>query len=127
MRAVATDLEAAGLVITSRWLGSPAPLTASDLEPGGSGEQLAMMDLEDLRRSDICLAFTEDSHQVSRGRGGRHTELGMAIGLGLKVLIVGPREHVFHALPSIERFSDWPSARAALTGALSKSPALATT
>lgn len=75
---------------------------------------MASMDFEDLARSDMCIAFTEA--EGARGRGGRHTELGIALGLGLRVILVGPREHVFHCLPGVEQYADWPGARRALVG-----------
>ena len=107
LRAIATELESEGLIVTSRWLESPTSVSTDDLAPGGRGAELAVMDLEDLRRSDICVAFTEEHGHPRPGRGGRHTELGIAIGLGIDVVLVGPREHVFHALPSIRHFHDW--------------------
>jgi hypothetical protein len=114
MRAIALDLERAGFAVTSRWLESPASLTSDDLDPEGLGGRLAVMDFEDLKVADLCIAFTEEEEQTSRGRGGRHTELGMAIGLGKEVMIVGPREHVFHALPTIRQFPNWEAARESL-------------
>jgi hypothetical protein len=72
------------------------------------------MDLEDVRRASICLAFTEPREESKPGRGGRHTELGIALALGLHVMLVGPREHVFHCLPSIEQHSSWEEARSSL-------------
>jgi hypothetical protein len=114
MREVARELESWGFEVTSRWLDNPTAVAATDLEPGSIGAHLASMDLEDLRRSDICLAFAEEVGHPRPGRGGRHTELGIAIGLGLDVVLVGPREHVFHALPIVRHFTDWPTARGAL-------------
>jgi hypothetical protein len=70
------------------------------------------MDLEDLRSANLCLAFTEPADASDRGRGGRHTELGIALGLGQSVAIVGPVEHVFHRLPGVVHHSEWGSARA---------------
>ena len=124
MRAIALDLERTGFAVTSRWLASTAPLTPDDLDPAGLGGQLAVMDFEDLKMSDLCVAFTEEEKQTSRGRGGRHTELGMAIGLGIEVMIVGPREHVFHALPIIRQFPDWEAARQSLERDAQDSPRL---
>jgi nucleoside 2-deoxyribosyltransferase len=111
MREVASELEASGFIVVSRWLGSPAPLSADDLNPGGPASSLAEMDLEDLRRADLCIAFTEATDHPKPGRGGRHTELGIAVGLGLEIMIVGPREHVFHALPEVRQYPNWQAAR----------------
>jgi hypothetical protein len=127
MRAIASELSAAGFLVTSRWLQSSAALTAAELEPGRLGGQLACMDLEDLRRAELLVAFTEEPDQQRPGRGGRHTELGIALGLGIGVVLVGPREHVFHTLPEIQQFPDWSSARATLFAARVGSDQLVTT
>lgn len=111
MRRIAAELDRDGFVVTSRWLSSPLPLAQSDLTDEGRAGDLALMDLEDLRTADICIAFTEGSDNLAAGRGGRHTELGIAVALGQRVVLVGPREHVFHCLPGIEQFPDWQAAR----------------
>ena len=69
------------------------------------------MDLEDVRAADLCLAFTESADTSDRGRGGRHTEFGIALGLGRSVAIVGPVEHVFHRLPGVIHHCEWGDAR----------------
>ena len=68
------------------------------------------MDFEDVRHADVCVAFTEAPDEA-QGRGGRHAELGIALGLGHRVIVIGPREHVFHCLPQIEHFESWDEAR----------------
>lgn len=120
LKAVAAQLTSHGFEVTSRWLDSPNPLSQHDLDAGAAAA-FAEMDLEDLRRADLCIAFTESADHPSPGRGGRHAELGIALGLGLEVLLVGPREHVFHALPEIRQFANWDGpdgALAALADAL---------
>lgn len=108
---IATELEAAGAQVTSRWLStSDAPLQRHHLTPDSRGGEMAAMDFEDVRGSDICIAFTE-CPEAAQGRGGRHTELGIALALSLRVVIVGPREHVFHCLPEIQQFDTWEQAR----------------
>jgi len=47
-------------------------------------------------------------------RGGKHAEFGLALGLGfIRTWLVGPREHVFHALAD-RQFASWQEAKAAL-------------
>lgn len=111
LRAIAQELERHGYNVTSRWLESPGPLANDALHGDGKAQELALMDLEDLRQADICIAFTEPLDNPRPGRGGRHTELGVALGLGHKVLVIGPREHVFHCLPQIAHYPDWDTAR----------------
>lgn len=110
------QLEEVGFDVTARWLHSPAPLGPQDLANPREAAHLATMDLADVRRADICVAFTEPPEEGHRGRGGRHTELGIALALGLRVLLVGPREHVFHCLPTVLQFDSWPDARVHLEG-----------
>jgi len=114
MKGVAADLEGHGFEVTSRWLDSPSALLPGELDTTGRAAALAMMDLEDVHRAGICIAFTEPPEETKPGRGGRHTEFGIAIALGLRVVLVGPREHVFHCLPSVENYETWEEARAAL-------------
>ena len=61
--------------------------------------------------SDIFIAFTEEPDSPY-GRGGRHVEFGFAMyHYGedhLKaVIVVGPRENIFHALPEVHRIDSW--------------------
>jgi hypothetical protein len=114
LRGVAEELEESGASVVSRWLTSPSALAPVELVAGGRAAEMALMDLEDLRRATICVAFTEEASSESTGRGGRHTEVGLALAMGLRVVLVGPREHVFHCLPSIEHYATWQEARLAL-------------
>jgi hypothetical protein len=41
------------------------------------------------------------------GKGGRHVEYGLALGLGKRLIICGPRENIFHTLPQVEHYPDW--------------------
>lgn len=123
LQSYSKDLEAAGAELSCRWLANDNPaLNGSHLEPALRGGELAAMDLEDLRLADVCIAFTEEPDSP-QGRGGRHTELGIAIGLGLRIVLIGPREHVFHCLPEIEHYQSWPEAASAL-GLLSEASPL---
>ena len=121
MKGIAAELEGHGFEVTSRWLDSASALLPDELDATGRAAALAMMDLEDVHRAGICVAFTEPPEETTPGRGGRHTEFGIAVALGLRVVLVGPREHVFHCLPSIENYATWDEARAAL---LSRPPAV---
>jgi hypothetical protein len=68
-------------------------------------------DLRDLMRADAIVSFTGKGT-----RGGRHVEHGVAIGIHLdrsfvgedfRLVVVGPREHVFHCHPATEVYADW--------------------
>jgi hypothetical protein len=111
-----------GSVIVSRWLfqdqtGEDAGFTADGLVTPGAitrAWSYAQRDLEDLSVCDAIVSFTGQG-----GRGGRHIEHGAAIvyrtehpWLGnatepFRLIIVGPREHVFHCHPDTEVFGDF--------------------
>lgn len=110
MRGVRDVLTAIGHTVTSRWIDMhggkyPTSFTPEILndDPAYCGE-LGQHDVEDVTRADTCISFTSGGG----GKGGRHVEFGLALGLGKRVIVVGPREHIFHTLPQVEHFHDWP-------------------
>ena len=83
--------------------------------PAEQARLFATDDVEDVLAADVIVSFTEPP-RASATRGGRHVELG--IGLGLRragppahaptLVIVGPLENVFHALPDVDAaFDTW--------------------
>ena len=81
-----------------------AGLTPLDLQ------KAALTDSIDLVEAEVLLLFTGDDESVPRAaavRGGRHVEFGMAVGWGLKVVLVGPRENVFHWMPEVSHVEEW--------------------
>lgn len=117
MRGVRDVLEAVGYTVTSRWIDMhggkyPSSFTPEILnsDPAYCGA-LGLHDVEDVTAADICISFTEGGG----GKGGRHVEFGIALGLGRRLIVVGPREHIFHTLPQVEHYEDWYSAACALT------------
>jgi hypothetical protein len=95
MLGIAAALIRAGHDVTSRWI------------QGRGGDPdlvVALEDIGDLANADCLVTFTE---QPERGvawaaRGGRHVEFGIALACGKRLCVVGPRENVFHHLPSVE-------------------------
>jgi len=59
--------------------------------------------MEDIEEAVVFILFTEEPGNGGR-RGGRHTEMGFAMGSGLTCAIVGPRENTFHCLSEVEVF-----------------------
>jgi nucleoside 2-deoxyribosyltransferase len=116
LRAVASELKTLGFNVTSRWLFVDALIPDGLLAAGGRAAEIARMDFDDVRAADVCIAFTEPV-DGPQGRGGRHIELGIALALGQRVMIVGPREHVFHCLTEVEHYNVWSEARAQFTAA----------
>lgn len=89
-----------GYHITSRWLDEAGD---DPTESQSQRRALATRDLEDLMEADTLLAFTETPHSPY-SRGGRHVEWGIALMLsslgasGIRLLVIGPEEHIFHSL-----------------------------
>ena len=76
-----------GIDVVSSWLW----IVHTDLH------EAAVSDLADLRRADQLIFFSEDITS-SWPRGSRCVEYGIALALGKKIVVIGPRENVFHWL-----------------------------
>ena len=126
MRDRRDDLVKDGHLVTAHWINDsrkdPDPFVrgrakrveeSSNTIPADDGREFAQTDWEDINRAHCLVAFTELTDS-GPGRGGRHVELGLALALGKKVVVVGPRENIFHTLPAIDQFWDWECARAHL-------------
>lgn len=103
------QLHDAGIVCTSTWIitfgidvAQPDALAA-----GGNASVVADEDIQDIGRAEAFMFFSSvgSEHQ---GRGGRHTEFGIALMLQKPIFIIGAREHVFHSLvPDNQVFEDF--------------------
>ena len=119
MRGVRDVLKALGYMVTSRWIdlhggkypGSFTPEQLND-DPVYCA-RVAEADLDDLADADTVISFTSPGEY---GKGGRHVEFGLALGLGKRLVLVGPRENVFHTLPQVEQYPDWSRLVVALAG-----------
>lgn len=115
----AKDLEALDYHVTSTWICGNSPLSIIDDGVSLNGAwreewaEVAIEDMAQLFASHILIAFTEAS-DGPRGRGGRHVEFGMALARGMRLIVVGPRETVFHCLGSVEQYDTWDDALAQL-------------
>ncbi len=111
----AQRLEAAGHVVVSRWIqGQHQALDATLVQPEArsDAQQFALEDVTDLCRATCFIGFSEALRAPSRG--GRHVELGMALALRKRIIVVGGHEHVFHCLPQVEHYATFDEACAAL-------------
>lgn len=91
-------LLAAGHEVTSRWLD---PLHQKH-NSYGMEDKFASMDLADIRRSEAMVIITEgDDKQTTKG--GRHTELGIALERHIPIFLYGPKEQVFHNLLCVQQ------------------------
>lgn len=112
LRGYREDIQKLGHEVTSRWLDSKE---AIDLDMSSLEACIAAnTDVEDILGSDVLVLFTENP-KVGIPRGGRLTELGIAIGLrlnglGPSIFLVGEKENVFMNLQEIDgRFNTWAS------------------
>lgn len=122
----------AGHVVTSRWLDGDHQISADGRPIGDQGESLiegddgstteraaqmrcrfAVEDVCDVMKSELLIAFTEPPRS-GHSRGGRHVELGIAVGAGKAIWVVGHRENLFCWLPTIEFFERFGEALALL-------------
>lgn len=116
------QLTGLGHKVTSRWLNGSHQIDSEGRPLGDTGELLfeagapeidhfrwkfAQDDLEDILASETLIAFTEEPRS-GHSRGGRHVELGIALGTGKRIIVAGPRENVFCWLPQIEHYDTWP-------------------
>jgi hypothetical protein len=100
------ELDALGIEVTSRWLATE-PRIRSEYSDD-DWRELGLLDQEDVLAAEGLLCFSEPAGDG--GNGGRHVELGMALALGRRVIVVGRREHIFHHLPEVEVVESWPDA-----------------
>ena len=120
MRNYSAELAHMGHEVTSRWVRREPQLDGReqpvDADQGrGSEARYAIEDLEDLQTADWIIFFSEPPRSTN-SRGGRHVEFGAALALGMRMILVGPRENVFHYAPEIEVYDDWQALRDVLDG-----------
>lgn len=110
VRPHAEQLREMGFNVTAQWLDEPhaasVPFTTRDPE---ELRAFGRRDIDDIARSDVFLFFSLDPEQPTK-RGGRHVELGLALATGKRVIVVGPRENIFHFLPEVEVVKTWDEA-----------------
>lgn len=70
--------------------------------------RFAMDDFRDVTMCELCICFTE-APRSKPGRGGRHVEMGIALGQMKQVWICGPRENIFCWLDDVRHFDNWAS------------------
>lgn len=103
---IANLLIAEGHSITSRWVKPEVdhvlPTGLSAQAEDAERQRFALEDCEDVYACDCMISLMENPR--SNGRGGRHVEFGMAVALRKNLVIIGPRETVFHHLPNVEHF-----------------------
>ena len=92
LRDVRTSLERAGIMVRSRWIDN------NDERPMS---EWIDVNLVDLTASEVVVFFSLPE-QHGWPTPGRHVELGHALALKKKVILVGKPESLFHFHPRIE-------------------------
>ena len=103
LRGYRDELEKMGHTVTSRWLDD------HDTGDADNAAFVATQDLDDIIDANALIFFGEDPLLGLGKRGGRHVEFGFAFACAppKTVFLVGPRENVFHYLPSVLWFEQW--------------------
>lgn len=101
------ELRELGVEVTSTWPWETASAASNlgDVSNEYSKEN-AFRDIQEIREADTLILFTQDP-TIPFVRGGRMHEAGYAHGLGHRIIVVGPRENIFHYLENVEVYSDW--------------------
>jgi hypothetical protein len=120
-----TQLQALGHTVQAEWLngehqisdrGTPIGETGEALVEGDDGStnarsaalrsKFAQDDFRDVTMCELLIAFTEPPRSNS-SRGGRHVELGLALGMMKQVWVIGYRENIFCWLEDVRFFPTW--------------------
>ena len=125
LQGYADDLRAIGHRVEARWLlgdhqihEGADKVEAATMSVPIEGRVFAEDDVLDVASADMLIAFSEEPRAGGASRGGRHVEFGLALAWRKKVIVVGPRENVFHTLPGVKHFWSWDDELwEALTGA----------
>lgn len=126
------ELRAQGHTVEARWLDGKHQLDNAGTPIGDHGEKLveegndsknaalrakfAQDDWDDVMSAEVQINFTEPPRSTAN-RGGRHVEYGIALARGIRVIIVGHRENIFHWLPAVEFVETWEQAKALCSNA----------
>ena len=108
LRGYRDDLQKYGQTVTSRWLDQGDQDNEGIVEQVAEASTHAYVDLHDVQEADMVVSFTENPYEVAT-RGGRHVEFGVGYILHKAMVIIGPRENIFHCCAGVEQFDDWGS------------------
>jgi hypothetical protein len=110
--------------VTARWLSGSHEAKGDDSRE--TWAEFAIDDLGDVDRAEVLVEFTQKPFITTQylsyaelnvlKRGGRHVEFGYAYAKDKLLILVGPRENVFHNLFSVHQYDNWAEARAFLAG-----------
>lgn len=111
VQCLSDDLESLGYSLTGRWYRKDANTQVNypkfSEEALRNNEKIALDDWDDILSCEIFITLTEDMSDLPAGaaRGGRHCEFGLAIAHDKRIIVIGPREHIFHYLPDVKVYN----------------------
>ena len=85
--------------VVSRWVTRRGYGDAVELGDWERAMREAVEDKFDVLKAERFVMFTPQHNYVSKG--GRDTEVGIALAAGKDIIIVGERRNVYHALPQV--------------------------
>lgn len=98
VRSLSDFLENQGFEITEKWFlfekESTGQISSEALK---SNYKAAKADLYGIESADATIFLSENPLMLTR-RGGRHVEFGYALALKKPIIVLGPKENVFHYL-----------------------------
>lgn len=108
MREYREQLAKEGHSVRARWIDSHEKMfgvmkSEEVMRHPEKARQSAQEDIADILTCDIVILFTD----MPSTTGGRHTEFGMALAFGKKIVIVGQRENIFQAAKGISQYNTW--------------------
>jgi hypothetical protein len=107
MNIYAEDLRKMGYTVTASWIAEPhAPGTKLDEIPKAKLWEYQLQDLRDIDEADGLIFFSQDP-TTPTVRGGRHVEFGYALAQRKPILVVGPRENIFHYNINVTQVDSW--------------------
>ena len=114
MTEYAEELKSFGISVTASWLNEPHKPESTMADIGEVAiTRYAEADIRDIFESDVMVFFSEDP-LTPVVRGGRHVEFGYALGLRMPIIVVGPRENIFHYLSGVTHCETWYAAKKSL-------------
>ena len=110
IRAAVKDCESLGIKLTSTWHKERRSPTGSMKDDSETFLRVtAKRDFRELKSASCLVLFSLDGDTLFT-RGGHCVELGMALSLRKRIVLVGPRQNVFCYLPGIKKFKTWEKA-----------------
>ncbi len=108
---LAATLKAMGHEIMSGWVfeyegygSEPKFENETELERFERLQKSAERDYLEVKASDMIVCITDGENQLTHG--GRHSELGLAMAWSKEIVILGPREQVFHYHTAIKQYDN---------------------